>query len=190
MPRIRDHAREYAQRIAHGLSRGLTRSQARGHPGPGQAYASGFEPPAFDPRLEEGLRKVRDGKTVPQAARAIDEPPNRLRNYLARTGVGEKDRGRWAVGQDDRLREWTFYSGGKRVAPHLSFDESRKAGAYMGAVGQALDTNDPGPQEPFDGDGVTDVEGRFWPFETRMNVLYRLNADRDAPYEQIYRIVA
>ena len=36
----------------------------------------------------------------------------------------------------------------------------------------------------------TDVEGRFHPFETRMNTLYRLDADRDKPYEQTYSIVA
>ncbi len=189
MPRPRNSAREYARRIERGLARGLTRRQARGHPGAGETYASGYEPPPYDPRLEEGLRKVRGGKTVPKAAVSIDEPPERLRDYLARTGVGEKVRGRWTVGEDDRIREWSLFSGGKQVAPRLSFDESRKAGAFMSAVARALESNDPGELEPFVGDGVTDVDGKFWPFETRINVLYRLNADQEA-YEQIYRIVA
>jgi hypothetical protein len=189
-PRVRDYAREYRQRIARGLRLGRTRRQARGHPGAGEAYASGLEKPTWDPRLEEGLRRVRGGKSVPEAAGAVDERPENLRDYLARTGVGEKVGGRWRVGEDQRIREWTFYSGGKRVWPRLSFDESRKAGEYMSQVGHALDTNDPKVLAPFKGEGVTDVEGRFWPFETRMNVLYRLSADRDEPYEAIYRIVA
>ncbi len=190
MAHARDHAREYAQRIARGRALGRTRRQSRGHPGAGEPYASGYEPPVYDRKLEEGLKKVREGRTVPRAAAAIGEPPERLRDYLARTGVGEKRGGRWAVGEDDRIREMSIYSRGKRVSLSLVFDESRKAGGFMSAVGQALDTNDPEPLVPFEGDGVTDTEGRFHRFETRLNVLYRLDADQDTPYEQLYRIVA
>src|SRR5207249_2757954 len=128
--------------------------------------------------------------SVPIAAASIDESPDRLRDYLARTGVGRKERGRWAVGEDDRLREMAIYSRGKRVSLSLSFDESRKAGGFMSAVGQALDSNDPQSLESFKGEGVTDTEGRLHPFETRLNILYRLDLDRETPYEQLYRIVA
>jgi hypothetical protein len=144
----------------------------------------------YDRKLEEGLKKVREGKTVPQAAASIGEPPERLRDYLARTGVGEKQKGRWFVGEDHRIREMSIYSQGRRISLSLAFDESRKVGAFMSAVGQALDSNDPEPLVPFEGDGVTDIDGEFHSFEVRMNVLYRLDAERETPYEQLYRIVA
>src|SRR5207245_9113217 len=71
--RPRNFAAEYARRVARGMARGLTRSQARGHPAPGQRFASGYEPSPYDRRLEEGLKLVREGRSIPRAAAAVDE---------------------------------------------------------------------------------------------------------------------
>jgi len=83
----------------------------------------------------------------------------------------------------------TTFSRGQRVVITLSdFFETSRNGEYMAAVGQALDSNDPFYLVSFEGDGVTDADGRFWPFETRINVLYRLNQGPE-PFELVYRVV-
>jgi hypothetical protein len=116
--------------------------------------------------------------------------PERLRAYLRRTGVVEKQRGRWRVIEDNRPREISFFSDGERVTPVLpGYEAAAKVGRYRSAVGQFLASNDPKDLAPFVGDGVTDVRGHFHPFETRPNVLYRLSAIRGDTFEQVYRIV-
>jgi len=83
----------------------------------------------------------------------------------------------------------TTFSRGQRVVITLSdFFETSRNGEYMAAVGQALDSNDPFYLVSFEGDGVTDADGRFWPFEIRINVLYRLNQGPE-PFELVYRVV-
>ncbi len=85
--------------------------------------------------------------------------------------------------------EMTTFSRGQRVVITLSdFFETSRNGEYMAAVGQALDSNDPFYLVSFEGDGVTDADGRFWPFEIRINVLYRLNQGPE-PFELVYRVV-
>jgi hypothetical protein len=85
--------------------------------------------------------------------------------------------------------EMTTFSGGRRVEVTLSDPfEATKNGEYMAAVGQALDSNKPSYLAPFEGDGVTDADGRLWPFETRINVLYRLSQGPEL-FEMVYRIV-
>jgi hypothetical protein len=85
--------------------------------------------------------------------------------------------------------EMTTFSEGRHVIVTLSdFYQASLNGEYMSAVGQALDTNDPWSLVPFDGLGVVDAESRRWPFEARMNVLYRLSRGLE-PFEMVYRIV-
>lgn len=192
MARQRDYRAEYARRIERGLGRGLSRSQARGHPRPGESTATGRRSvPAYDPQLEEGLKAVRAGSSLGSAARTIGVSAERLRGYLVQTGVAEKQRGRWTVGNDPRTRQMTVYSRGREVTVLLpGYEPAFLAGRYMAAVGAFLDSNDPSSLSPFKGKGVMDVRGKHHPFETRPNVLYRLAQDGGDPFEQIYRIVA
>jgi hypothetical protein len=116
--------------------------------------------------------------------------PERLRAYLRQTGVVEKQRGRWHVVEDNRAREIAFFSEGEIVTAVLpDYESAAKVGRYQSAVGQFLVSNDPYELAPFVGDGVADARGRFYPFEVRPNVLYRLNAVHGDSFEQVYRIV-
>jgi hypothetical protein len=192
MARSRNYAAEYARRIQKGRTRGLSTRQARGHPGTGESHVSSrAATPRYNPRLEEGLKGLRDGKSLKASARSAHVAPERLRAYIAQTGVVEKEHRRWVVKVDDRLRVVPIFSKGQNIEIRVrGYEPAREAGAYMAAVKQFLATNDRSLLGPFEGQSVLDVTGKRHPFETRPNVLYRLHAAGTEPYEQIYRIVA
>jgi hypothetical protein len=60
----------------------------------------------------------------------------------------------------------------------------------MQAVKSFLSTNFTGFLKPFEGRGVSDIFGKYHPFETHPNVLYRLDATATETFEDVYRIVA
>jgi len=192
MARPRDYRAEYAARIARGQAQGLSRSQARGHPGLGEAPVSTRATAVpYDPQLEEGLKAIRNGTPLNKAAREIHTSPERLRSYLAQTGVAEKRGNRWVVGEDKRPRDVTFYSAGRIVAVTVpGYAPAKRVGEYTAAVGLFLAGNDPAVLDPFSGESVRDVRGRRYVFETRPNELYRLAEGGSLPFEQVYRIVA
>ncbi len=192
MARQRDYRAENQRRIDRGLARGLSRSQARGHPRSGEAPVSRrTSTPAYDPRLEAGLKLIRAGTPLTRAAPTIGVSRERLRRYVIQTGVVEKQRGRWTVVQDDRVRIMPIFSGGRSITVTIAgYEQSVLAGRYLAAVRAFRDSNDPSSLTPFVGEFVTDIHGKRHVFETRPNVLYRLALGDDDPFEQIYRIVA
>jgi hypothetical protein len=192
MARPRDYRAEYQRRIERGLARGLSRSQARGHPRSGEAPISQrTSTPAYDPRLEAGLKLMRAGTPLTRAAPIIGVSRERLRRYVVQTGVVEKQRGRWTVIRDTRVRVMPIFSAGRSITVTIAgYEQAALAGRYLAAVRAFRDSNDPSYLEPFVGEFVTDVHGKRRVFETRPNVLYRLALGDDEPFEQIYRIVA
>lgn len=192
MARPRDYQAEYQRRIERGLAHGLSRSQARGHPRSSESLISGrMTVPTYDPRLEAGLKLIRAGTPLTQAAPAIGVSRERLRRYVIQTGVVEKQRGRWTVIQDNRPRVMPIFSAGRSITVTIAgYEQSALAGRYMAAVRAFRDSNDPSYLEPFVGESVTDIQGMHHVFETRPNMLYRLALGDDDPFEQIYRIVA
>ncbi len=192
MARQRDYRAEYQRRIERGLARGLSRSQARGHPRSSESLTSGrMTVPAYDPRLEAGLKLIRAGTPLNRAAPTIGVSRERLRRYVVQTGVVEKQRGRWTVVQDTRVRIIPIFSAGRSITVTIAgYEQSALAGRYMAAVRAFRDSNDPSYLTPFVGEFITDVRGKRHVFETRPNMLYRLALGDDDPFEQIYRIVA
>lgn len=191
MNRPRDYKAEYARRIKLGEKKGLSRSQARGHPKVGERHASPRrEPPSYDRRLEHGLQLMRDGQTLAGAAHSIGVSPERLRHYLSRTGIVEKQGRRWIVKEDHRTRQMLVFSGGEALQVLVTLEAGSLIGRYMAAVGHFLETNDPTHLQPFEGQSVTDIYGTVYSFETHPNVLYRLDATGGETFEQVYRIVA
>lgn len=192
MARQRDYRAEYRRRIERGLARGLSRSQARGHPRSGEAPVSRrSSAPAYDPRLEAGIKLIRAGTPLTRAAPAIGVSRERLRRYATQTGVVEKQRGRCTVIRDNRVRVMPIFSAGRSITVTIAgYEQSALAGRYMAAVRAFRDSNDPGYLAPFVGEFVSDIHGKHHLFETRPNVLYRLAIGDDDPFEQIYRIVA
>jgi hypothetical protein len=188
--RVRDFQTEYQRRIARGLARGLTRSQARGHPGVGQAHVRPrFTPPRYNAKLERGLKNVREGKTLQQASTSAHVAPERLRNYMVQTGVVEKKGRRWTVGPDPRPRELLVFSRGRgEIITVAGYDQAAEIGLYMETVKEAMDAGDQSLLDPFAGEAVRDVKGKRHPYETNLNVLYRLHEEGGPTFEQVYDI--
>lgn len=192
MARPRDYRADYQRRIARGLARSLSRSQARGHPQWGEAPVSGrSQVPFYDRRLEAGIKLMRTGTPLTRAAPQIGVSRDRLRRYAMQTGVVAKQRGRWTIIQDNRVRVLPLFSAGRSLTVTIAgYEQSALAGRYLAAVRAFRDSNDPRYLDPFVGAFVTDVRGQRQVFETRPNVLYRLALANDEPFEQVYRIVA
>jgi|HubBroStandDraft_6_1064221.scaffolds.fasta_scaffold1316961_2 hypothetical protein len=55
------------------------------------------------------------------------------------------------------------------------------------AINKFLETNDPAHLEPFVGLGLRDTRKRFWPFETRPNVLRKLDSAGELSFVELYR---
>jgi len=190
--RKRDYKTEYARRIERGRAKGLSRSQARGHPRHHEPYLAEIAAARpWDPELEEGLKQIREGRTMTSAARSIGVAPERLRAYVTRTGVARKEQRRWKIGPDFRARQMLVYSNGRALTIVLpDYEQANRAGAYMGAVGNFVRYHERAYLDPFEGQGVTAKDGSFHPFEVRPNVLYRLTTTEEASFEEVYRIVA
>jgi hypothetical protein len=164
-------------------------SQARGHP---RAVDQYLKPSASVHRnLEQGVAALRRTKSLSAAAKQAKVAPERLRRYLKDLDFVEKQRGRWVVGTDPRLRTVLIYSEGKKQKIVVQgYEPAARTGSYWNAVGEFLRTNDPSHLAPFVGVQIDDAGGRAHTLETRPNVLYRLASEGMNSFEQVYRIVA
>jgi hypothetical protein len=184
----RDYEAEYRRRLARGLAKGLSRSQARGHPRATEPYLSP-KVPGYR-KLEQGVAALRKTKSLSAAARQAKLAPERLRRYLGDLDFVEKRRGRWFVGEDKRLRTALLYTDGRELRVVVEgYEPAAMVGSYRNAVGEFLRTNDPAHLAPFVGRRVTDYSGKTYTFETRPNVLYRLDAAGGDTFEQVYKLV-
>jgi len=190
VPRSRDYKAEYRRRIERGLARGLSRSQARGHPVKAEVSASGVSAVEPTPELEAALKSLRRGSTQKGAAARVGVSVERFRRFLYANGLAEREGRAWTVTDDRPRRVQIIHQGESRSVTVPTFTDAQKAGAYHNAVGEFLRSNDLTWLEPFDGDGVTDIRGGFFAFETNPNALYRHAAADVPPFYEIYEIVA
>jgi hypothetical protein len=194
MARQRDYQAEYARRIARGTARGLSRSQARGHPkgseAPASIAASAPKPrPKADPALEAAILAMNRGGSLTQAARDARVSPERLRRHLISKSLAFKQGTRWALA-DNRPRRVPMIKGsGTNAIIVPGFDEASRVGRHHNAIGQFLRSQDLSALEPFQGQGVTDIAGRFHPFETNPNALIRYALKDEPEFHEIYQII-
>ncbi len=123
-------------------------------------------------------------------ARKIGATPAQLRSYAISTGTVERRDGKWHLKRYRRFRRMPLYSDGRRVVITVHNSKTaRLIGKYMGTVRQFFETEDIELLAPFHGQSVPDISGKRYFFETRPNVLLRLDASGVEPFELVYAIV-
>jgi hypothetical protein len=168
---------------------GLSRFQARGHPRAGERQKpTGIPSDPYSPE-ELALKLMKRGDSLKSAAKAHKISQERLRRYLRENTQTTRIGRRWQI-FDLRRFHFPIYSRGRIVELWLSADEASKAGHYMAAVGRFLPTGDASVLRPFVGQGVRDIKGTFYPFETNENTLYRLDQTGELSVPEIYKIQA
>ena len=190
MARQRDHKAEYARRIARGKARGLSRSQARGH---AKASETQLKPKPSavksDARIEAAILAMNNGESLTRSAKDARVSPERLRRFIVSQDMGIKQGRRWALA-DSRPRRVPIIKDTNISAITVpGFDDASRVGKYHNRIGQFVRTQDLSVLEPFVGEGVTDISGKFHPFETDPNALLRYAMKDEPEFHEIYQII-
>lgn len=184
--RKRNYHLEYQRRLERATKRGLTKSQARGHPKAGEKGISAKARAALrDARLQQGLRSLRRGSTLAEAARSAGLSPERLRKFITDRNIGRKHNGKWQLIKRRLRWEWAIFTEGTMVFIIVSDPATNSLiGSYLNAVRQFLHTNDVSLLKRYQNVSVKDTAGRKYRLESNPNTLYRLDlAERETPEE-------
>jgi len=191
MARKRDYKAEYARRIARGKKLGLSRSQARGHPRrKEQRLRKRTARSLTAKQLETAVKALRAGKSQKAAAKSARVSVERLRRFIYENNIAKREGSRWVIVDNRPRRVPTIHRGQQRAITVPGFAPASLAGQYHNAVGHFVRTNDYDLIEPFEGQGLTDLNGRFLEFETDPNELHRYAAMDNPAFHEIYKITS
>ena len=193
MPRSNNYSSDtpYDRRIRRGLALGLSVSQARGHPRLGEPAASSpAAKPKSDERIEAAIRDMRSGTSMTAAAKAQRISPKRLSRFLKAHSIARYRKRKWFY-SDTRTRRVPVLEGDRQKTILVpGYKEASRVGAHRDAVGRFTRSGDITHLASFEGDGVTDIKGRFHPFETDPNAILRFAAKDEPAFHEIYQIVS
>jgi hypothetical protein len=188
--RIRDYAKEYLIRIARGLAGGKSRSQARGH-AKAADLASNACPQPFkrSEPLEGTLKLMKKGVSQKEAAKQAGVSAETLRRFQKANTTSRRKGRRWVI-SDTRPVSVVMATRGKMRTVTVSHDASSEISRHWIAINLFLETNNPSHLAAYVGKGLQDTSGAFHPFETRPNVLRKLDSVGELSFIDIYRQTA
>ena len=181
----RDYRAEYQRRISRGLATGKSRSAARGHSRAADLPKPDPSSIDRDSALERALGHMRRGLSQSDAAKVSGVSVEALRCHRLLHTQSLREGRQWVI-FDSRPQGFWIASKAKFVAVKLTNDEGSEISAYWSAVNRFLDTGEAEHLFPFEGDGVYDVKGRYHPYETRPNILRKMEAVGDLNFIEIY----
>jgi hypothetical protein len=188
--RKRNYAKEYLIRIARGLASGKNRSQARGHARaadlPGDASPQPFR--RSEP-LEGALKLMKKGVSQKESAKQAGVSAETLRRFQKANTTSHREGRRWII-SDTRPVSVVMATRGKMRDVTVPHDAASDISHHWTAINLFLETNDPSHLAPFFGKGLRDTSGAFHPFETRPNVLRKLDSAGELSFVDIYRQTA
>jgi hypothetical protein len=188
--RKRNYAKEYLIRIARGLAGGKSRSQARGHARAVDLPSnSGPQPFKRSEPLEDALKLMRKGVSQKEAARQAGVSAETLRRFQKANTVSRREGRRWLIA-DTRPVSVVMATRGKIRSVTVSHDAASDISHHWIAINHFLETNSPTHLAAFVGKGLRDSKGVFHPFETRPNVLWKLDSAGELSFIDIYRQTA
>jgi transcriptional regulator with XRE-family HTH domain len=188
--RKRNYANEYLIRIARGLAGGKSRSQARGHARavdlPSTTTSQPFK--RSEP-LEDGLKLMKKGVSQKEAAKRAGVSAETLRRFQKANTTSHRKGRRWLIA-DNRPVSVVMATRGKMRSVTVSHDAASDISRHWIAINHFLETNSPTHLAAFVGKGLRDSKGAFYPFETRPNVLRKLDSAGELSFIDIYRQTA
>lgn len=185
--RKRNYAQEYLIRIARGLAGGKSRAQARGHARAAD-LPGGASPQPFkrSQPLEDALKLMKKGVSQRNAAKQAGVSPETLRRFQRANTTSHRNGRRWLI-SDTRPVSVVMATRGKMRDVTVPHDVSSDISRHWIAINLFLESNDPSHLAPFVGKGLRDASGAFHPFETRPNVLRKLDSVGELSFVDIYR---
>jgi hypothetical protein len=184
--RTRNYEQEYLARIARGLASGKSRSQARGHARASDLPHASPLPFEKENRLEKALKLMKQGATQKQAAKAAGVSAETLRRFQRQNTTSRREGRRWVI-SDIRPVTVLMATRGKLRDVTVTHDAASDIGRHWVAINKFLETNNPAHLEAFVGLGLRDSQARFHPFETRPNVLRKLDSAGELSFVELYR---
>jgi hypothetical protein len=185
--KTRNYALEYLIRRARGLAAGRSLSQARGHARAVDLADQGESQPfKRSSPLENALKLMKQGVSQREAAKQVGVSPETLRRFQKLNTTSKREGRRWVI-VDTRPVSVVMATRGKMRTATVSHDASSDISRHWTAINLFLESNDPSHLAPFVGKGLRDSGGAFLPFETRPNVLRKLDSVGELSFVDIYR---
>ncbi|WP_210484644.1 hypothetical protein [Microvirga antarctica] len=184
--RIRDFKKEYQARIARGLAKGKSRAQSRGHARANDLPSGTAGTIDAESPLEKALKLMKQGMSQKQAAKAVGVSAEKLRRYQKQNTTSVRQGRRWVI-SDSRPVSMVMATRGKLKTVTLPRDAGGDIGRHWVAINKFLETNDPSHLKPFVGRGLRDNQSLLHPFETRPNILRKLDSVGELSFVDIYR---
>jgi hypothetical protein len=186
----RNYAKEYLIRIARGLAGGKSRSEARGHARAADLPRDSTPQPfrRSEP-LEDALKLMKAGASQKEAAKRTGVSAETLRRFQKANTTSRREGRRWLI-SDNRPVSVVMATMGKMRSVTVSHDAASDISRHWTAINLFLETNDPSHLAAFVGKGLRDGKGVFHSFETRPNVIRRLDSVGELSFVDIYRQTA
>jgi hypothetical protein len=185
--KTRNYPLEYLIRTARGLAAGKSLSQARGHARAADLPDNTIpQPYKRSEPLEDALKLMKKGVSQKDAAKQAGVSAETLRRFQKLNTSSQRVGRQWVI-VDVRPVSVVMATRGKMRSVTVSHDAASDISRHWIAINHFLETNSPTHLAPFVGKGLRDGKGVFHPFETRPNVLRKLDSANELSFVDIYR---